>query len=191
MRTYSIRDVIDGLSAMPDAQVTLEGIHNFLAERPIDADTLGRFHFWDKDHYTRNLVYKDERFEVLVVCWEVGQISRIHDHAGQQCWMTVPEGRLVGRNFSVEMLDNFAGRCRLRESDHFELSHRLPATVEPEEPIHQVGNPAEFDERAVSVHIYSKPYDRCRTFCRETDTFREVVLGYTSIDGERVAGSLT
>lgn len=128
---------------------------------------------------------------MLVVCWEVGQISRIHDHAGQQCWMTVPEGRLVGRNFSVEMLDDFAGRCRLRESDHFELSHRLPATVEPEEPIHQVGNPAEFDERAVSVHIYSKPYDRCRTFCRETDTFREVVLGYTSIDGERVAGSLT
>jgi hypothetical protein len=44
-------------------------------------------------------------------------------------------------------------------------------------------NLPEFAERAVSIHVYSKPYDRCLSYCRDTDTFKEVTLQYTSIDG--------
>ena len=48
----------------------------------------------------------------------------------------------------------------------------------------QVGNLAEWQERAVSLHIYSRPYDRCLSYCRDTDTFKEVQLNYDSIDGK-------
>ena len=37
----------------------------------------------------------------------------------------------------------------------------MPTQVDPTEPVHQVLNLAEFNERAVSLHIYSKPYDSC------------------------------
>jgi hypothetical protein len=70
----------------------------------------------------------------------------------------------------------------------FELSESLAAKVELEEPIHQILNPEEFDGRAVSIHIYSKPFDRCISYCRETDTFKEVNLYYTSIDGKLCDG---
>ena len=59
----------------------------------------------------------------------------------------------------------------------------MAAKVELEEPVHQIINAEEFGGRAVSLHIYSKPYDRCRSYCRHTDTFKEVPLFYTSIDG--------
>ena len=97
--------------------------------------------------------------------------------------MTVPIGRLKGQNFAVEAIDEATGYCKLRETDEFELADCLTAKVELEEPIHQVLNLAEFNERAVSIHIYSKPFDRCLSYCRDTDTYKEAKLFYTSIDG--------
>jgi hypothetical protein len=98
--------------------------------------------------------------------------------------MTVPVGKLWGQNFAVDEINESRGYCKLRETDRFTLVDCQSASVELEEPIHQVGNSAEWKERAVSLHIYSKPYDRCLSYCRETDTFKEVLLTYDSIDGK-------
>jgi hypothetical protein len=68
------------------------------------------------------------------------------------------------------------------------MSDCLAAKVELEEPIHQILNLAEYDERAVSIHIYSKPFNSCVSYCRDTDTFKEVQLHYTSIDGKLCDG---
>ncbi|HMS10797.1 MAG TPA: hypothetical protein PKE66_15035, partial [Pyrinomonadaceae bacterium] len=103
-------------------------------------------------------------------------------------WMTVPIGRLKGQNFAVEAIDEATGFCKLRETDSFELAECLAAKVELEEPIHQILNLAEFDERAVSIHIYSKPFDTCISYCTDTDTFKTVKLAYSSIDGELCSG---
>jgi cysteine dioxygenase len=124
----------------------------------------------------------------MAICWNKGQVSRIHNHWDQKCWMTVPVGRLRGQNFAVEEIDESRGFCKLAETNSFELSQCLAAAVDLEEPIHQILNLAEFDERAVSIHIYSKPYDRCLSYCRDTDTFKEVQLCYTSVDGRLCDG---
>src|SRR2546429_1573183 len=41
------------------------------------------------------------------------------------------------------------------------------AAVNPVEPVHQVLNLLEFNQRAVSVHVYSKPFDSCEIYSRE------------------------
>ncbi|NMS25086.1 cysteine dioxygenase, partial [Vibrio parahaemolyticus] len=105
----------------------------------------------------------------MAICWEPGQVSRIHNHWDQRCWMTVPIGRLKGQNFAIEEIDEKLGICKLRESDDFELAECLASRVDLEEPIHQILNLAEYGSRAVSLHIYSKPYDRCISYCRETN----------------------
>jgi cysteine dioxygenase len=130
------------------------------------------------------LIYKDERFELMTLCWESGQVSRIHNHADQQCWMSVPVGKLRGQNFRTLEIDEARGFCKLQETDNFDLSDCLAAKVELEEPIHQILNLPEFNQRAVSLHIYSKPFDKCLSYCRETDRFAEVPLFYTSIKGK-------
>ena len=76
------------------------------------------------------------------------------------------------------------GICKLAETDMFNLSDCLTAKVELEQPIHQILNLPEFNERAVSVHIYSKPFNKCLAYCRDTDTFKEINLCYASIRGE-------
>ena len=183
MNRVSIHQLVNGLCEIPDSEWDCQPVYDFLSRNPIDVDSIQKYIFWSPTFYTRNLIYKDDRFEMMAICWDKGQVSRVHNHCEQRCWMTVPVGRLKGQNFAVEEIDEERGYCKLRETDSFELSECLTAKVELEEPIHQILNLGEFDERAVSIHIYSKPFDHCISYCRDTDTFKDVQLFYTSVDG--------
>jgi predicted metal-dependent enzyme (double-stranded beta helix superfamily) len=188
MNTVSVDQLITGLNEISDPEFTCDNVYEYLGKNPVSVDSITRYFFWSDSFYTRNLIYKDERFEMMAICWEKGQVSRVHNHWNQKCWMTVPVGKLQGQNFAVESIDEEKGHCKLIETDTFYLSDCIAAKVELEEPIHQVLNLSEFDERAVSIHIYSKPYDRCLSYCRDTDTFKEVQLFYTSVDGKLCDG---
>jgi cysteine dioxygenase len=188
MKTVRIENLIEGLRAIPDEQFKCDNVYQFLSDNPVEVDSLAPFFFWSENFYTRNLIYKDERFELMAVCWEAGQVSRVHNHADQMCWMTVAAGKLRGQNFRAVEIDESRNYCKLVETDRFDLSDCLAAKVELEEPIHQILNLAEFGERAVSVHIYSKPFATCLSYCRDTDTFKEVNLCYTSIRGKLCDG---
>ena len=45
-------------------------------------------------------------------------------------------------------------------------------------------NLPEFNQRAVSVHVYSKPFDTCEVYQREKGTYADVPLFYTSEYGK-------
>ena len=188
MKTVKIENLIEGLREIPDEEFKCDNVYQFLAENPIDVDSIAPYFFWSKRFYTRNLIYKDERFELMAVCWESGQVSRIHNHNDQMCWMTVPVGKLRGQNFRAVEIDEEKGFCKLAETDRFDLSDCLAAKVELEQPIHQILNLPEFESRAVSLHIYSKPFNKCLSYCRDTDTFKEINLCYTSIGGRLCDG---
>jgi len=181
--------LIAGLCEIPEPDFTCQNVYEFLSAHPVDVDSISRFFFWSDDCYTRNLIFKDDRFEMMAICWEKGQMSRVHDHADQKCWMTVPVGKLRGQNFAIAEMDKSTNFCRLVETDMFDLSDCLTAKVELEEPVHQILNLSEFNERAVSLHVYSKPFDRCLSYCRDTNTFKEVPLFYTSVDGTLCSGA--
>ncbi len=179
-----VEKLIDGLTSINDEEFTCDNVYQFLGDNPVDVDSITRYFHWNPDFYTRNLIFKNERFEMMAICWESGHLSRVHNHAEQKCWMTVPVGRLRGQNFAVDEIDESRGFCKLIETDSFELADCLAAKVELEEPIHQILNLAEYGQRAVSLHIYSKPFESCLSYCRDTDTFKEVQLCYTSINGK-------
>jgi hypothetical protein len=54
--------------------------------------------------------------------------------------------------------------------------------------IHRVSNP--FDERAVSLHVYSRPFDTCLAYNPEERTAREMRLQYYSVEGKPVKEQL-
>jgi cysteine dioxygenase len=186
--SVKIEKLISGLCSISDSDFTCDNVYEFLGENPIDVDTISPFFFWSDSFYTRNLIYKDERFELMTLCWERGQASRIHNHSDQRCWMSVPVGKLRGQNFKAVEIDEEKGFCRLVETDNYDLSDCLASKVELEEPIHQILNLPEFNERAVSLHVYSKPFDTCLSYCNQTHSFHEVNLQYTSINGKLCEG---
>jgi cysteine dioxygenase len=175
---------VEGLVAIPGRDFTLERVHSFISQHAIQPESLDKYLFYSKGNYTRNLIYKNSVFECMTICWEVGQASRIHNHRGQNCWMAAPIGRLRIQNFRVEDRDAAHGTCRIVPTDLFEMNAERPAFVDPAEPVHQVLNPAEFAQRAVSIHVYSKPFDSCEIYLREKGAYSDVPLHYTSEYGK-------
>ncbi len=184
MKKVKIQNLIKGLCDIPDEEFHCDPVYQFLTDNPVEIDSIERYFNWSDKFYTRNLIYKNKRFELMAICWQKGQVSKIHNHADQMCWMTVPIGKLRGQNFKALEIDEHTNYCKLEETDKFDLAECLAAKVELEQPIHQILNLPEFNEPAVSIHIYSKPFETCLAYCNKTDHFSEVKLNYTSIDGK-------
>jgi cysteine dioxygenase len=188
MEMVTIDQFVKELSAIPRRDFTIPRVLEFAQQNPVKPDTLGPYLFYARSHYTRNLIYKCDLFEVMAICWEVGQVSRIHNHRGQNCWMTAPIGRLRVQNFKVTDRDREHGRCKLAPTDFYEMDSRHPGVVRPEEPVHQVQNLAEFGGRATSLHIYSYPYSSCEVYLLDRGTYSDVPLHYSSEYGKLCPG---
>lgn len=136
-------------------------------------------HFRDA-HYSRNLIFKNEEFEMLLLCWGIGHRSWIHNHRGQHCWMAVVDGRLLLRNYRRLGCDQQARTLQLEPLPALLLSPGGLAKVDPEEPVHVVWNPAEFNQPAMSLHVYARPFDSCVVYDDEQGLCRDISLFYTS-----------
>ncbi len=162
----------------------VQEIVEFLQSRQVSPDTLAPYLNWDRQHYTRNLIDKTPLYELLAICWEVGQASSVHNHRDQNCWMAVPIGRLLVENYRVLFQKIEEGKCELRPADTVEMNPTHPCAVDPLEPVHRVLNPRQFDERAVSLHVYSRPFDTCVVYSPEQGTCGEIKLHYTTEFGQ-------
>src|ERR1041385_4205163 len=101
VRVLSIDQFIEELRAIPEEEFCVGNVYDFLRLHRVDEASLERYMFFSKRHYTRNLLFKNELFELLAICWEVGQESQIHNHHNQNCWMAIPMGKLRVQNFRV------------------------------------------------------------------------------------------
>ncbi|MBI4467935.1 MAG: cysteine dioxygenase family protein [Acidobacteria bacterium] len=168
------------LAEIPAAQFTGEAVLAFLVETRVDPLSLEPYLYFSSEHYTRNLIQRTELYELIAICWEVGQRSAIHNHRDQSCWMAVPYGKLQVHNFKLVRKDPSSGTCELASSDHFIMEPGSPQAVDPDEPIHQVVNPSSFSSRSVSLHIYSRPFDTCEVYDLKANHYQDVKLVNTS-----------
>lgn len=100
---------------------------------------------FDSGHYVRHPVLLWEDWEVMVIGWEAGQITPIHDHRGVLGGMAILSGTILEERFRVpkELPELADSRVRpegdLSETGPTVLHRLLPRT------------------RAVSLHIYRPP----------------------------------
>ncbi len=177
---YVITDFVKELAVIPKTEFTLDNVHNFLKTHPINPDSLKPYLFFRSSHYTRNLIDKRELYEIIAICWDVGQKSQIHNHRGQNCWMAVPIGKLLVQNYKVAAGNGDGGFCELAETTRYWMNPANPGMVDPKEPIHYVANPKELNQQAVSIHVYSYPYDSCVVYSLEQKRAIDIPLHYTS-----------
>jgi cysteine dioxygenase len=181
----SIQDFVSELRKFPEkAFDETKELLEFLRHTGVDPDTLKPYLTWDRQHYTRNLIDKTPLYELIAICWETGQVSSVHNHRDQNCWMAVPIGRLMVENFHLVSQDVDRGRSQLTPTDTVEMNPTRPCAVDPADPVHRVVNPKQFGERAVSLHIYSRPFDSCVVYSPEQGTCGVIKLHYTTKFGK-------
>ena len=184
-KQFSIQDFVAELRKFPQSAFDrTDQIIHFLEKTQVASDSLTQYLTWDRQHYTRNLIDKTSLYELVAICWEVGQASSVHNHRDQNCWMAVPTGRLLVENFHLVHQDLKSGVCRLERTNTVEMNIAQPCAVDPADPVHRVVNPREFNERAVSLHVYSRPFDTCVVYSPEQGTCGEIELHFNTEYGK-------
>jgi cysteine dioxygenase len=176
---HGIDDLVAALREFGDVlqpvrvAATLRGVR-------IDERTLASYLTWSSGRYTRNLVARDDAFELIALCWDKDARSAIHDHADSDCAFVLQSGAITCENFRVAYPDGYDKGPRdlartttrtLREGEIDMRSGHLS--------VHRVGA---CDGRAVTLHVYAKPIDACRVF-DEDGASRVAPSCYDSVPG--------
>lgn len=185
-----IADLLRSLDALEPNDITLEGVSAIVGAEAFSDHDLSPYLRFREEKYTRNLVRRSDDFDVILIAWMPGQVTPIHDHSGQKGWVRVLRGALEEQTFhpigrTGRALDDpcaFAKAERLEAGPltRFEAGPAV-ATVDRERAIHRLANPG--PERAVSLHVYSRPHDSCLRFEADTGKAERVELSFDSQPG--------
>jgi cysteine dioxygenase len=178
---------IDSLEALIVAlkEVPLGDVESF--SRLLEAVTFKReaiepYCFFKDAHYTRNLVARTDTFELLVLCWKAGQVSPIHNHHSQDCWMFIVDGILEETLFHADPVPLEEDRVRLTLTKKTSQGYGHFFYINDTLGLHQVGNGG--SPEAISLHLYSLPFDSCNIYCEKTGKIQVKNLSYHSIRGK-------
>jgi cysteine dioxygenase len=173
-----VEQFVDGIRRLSEGLITKQKIYDYLVAYEIRAEDLERYKLWLDDRHTRNKIFRSDMIEVMLICWPTGAVTPLHTHNGQLGWMTMIEGKLLVENYrkvdcnrpenqQVVGMDCLAGATRI-EMQHLANEMAIPGgplnTVDKTQTIHRIRNLAEWNERAVSMHVYSRPIDSCVVF---------------------------
>ena len=182
MQAYlSMDDFLSNLKAFEASRFNASEVHEYLRETLIKPDSLETYICFRPDCYTRNLVYKSEAFELLVICWGVGQEAPIHGHEGEYCWSRVEKGSLRFTNYR-EVSEVPLVLDKLGEPVDGKQGHLDGPAI-----IHEVTNPSSFGETAVSLHVYSHPFEECDIYDLAKGEKHRMKLAYDTMFGNPVS----
>ncbi len=132
-----------------------------------------QFESWSSKKYTRNCLYKDAQFELLLLCWEEGQETSIHDHDGEDCWVYLLEGKMEEVFYTLD-----SSNTLIDEHSQSILPHQL-SFINDRVGLHKLRNA--FNDKSVSLHLYARPIEQCHFYCEQTKQFIERKLNYDTI----------
>jgi cysteine dioxygenase len=173
-----VEKFVDGLREMAAGVITKQKMYDYLVAYEIQLKDLEQYKLWLPDRHTRNKIFRNDMLECMLICWPVGSITPLHTHNGQLGWMTMIEGKLLVENYrkidcnrpenqQVVGMDCLAGATRI-EMKQLGTELCVPGgplnTVDKRQTIHRIKNLPDWNERAVSLHVYSRPIDSCVVF---------------------------
>jgi len=113
--------------------------------------------FESKKNYTRNLIATDdETFTLLLLCWNPGKESPIHDHPCDGCWLRVCQGKIQETRYEINTETD-----RMDVTSDVVFEDDAPAFINDSMGYHKVGNPST-STPAITLHLYCPPFNQCK-----------------------------
>lgn len=210
-RKYDEEKVIPTLKTLQDI---IDELHRIFSEDPVDVDRVkallesynSRSKDWkkyvnfDAYRYTRNLVDEGNgKFNLIILCWGEGQSSSIHDHSDAHCFVKILAGQLKETIYDWPSISP-SSSCSsssdpgpsssssdpgqpMQEKDILNYTKDQVTYINDSMGLHRVENPSHSD-RAVSLHVYSPPFDTCNLFDVRTGQKRSTRMTFWSRDGK-------
>ncbi len=127
---------------------------------------------WRSGEYTRNCLARNEKFELILLCWEPNVKTPVHNHGGEICWVYQAKGTI--EEVRYDYIDK-----ELIETNRMELIPGQLTFMNDQMGYHTIENNSE--HRAMSLHIYACPIDNCKVFNEQDRCFESKELSYDNI----------
>ena len=150
-----------------------EDYSDILHHLAIPNSVFEQFCSWSAEGYTRNCILENDQFELLLLCWESGQTTPIHDHGGEECWVKVIKGQFKERIYNCDANQELT-EIRSRVSNQGEVSYMVDFMG-----CHSLENLS--TGRSLSLHLYAKPIKTCKAYDEELGSFVSKKLVYNTI----------
>lgn len=169
----TLKSVEDLIQALNQRQAN-ESYLDIMKRMDIGLREWERFYTWTEDHYTRNCLAKTEDYELLLICYEAGQQTPIHDFNVQDGWIHTLQGELREQRFrfipNTQKLEQVSS-IKLGPNDYSYLSGKSG--------IHRYINTA--DCRAVSLNLYAKPIEKWTEYDASNSQASNQEVGYHAL----------
>ena len=155
-----------------------DDVSMFLRDIVLPESALSPYIFFKQERYSRNLVYYDAAFELLLLCWGSGHMSPVHGHEGEKCWMRVVQGTLEFTNFKEKNIEN--------PLDLVIETTKVGGTGFVDGPayIHKVAHVG--IGPAMSLHLYARPFVQCDVYDLQEKKKKRIDLVYDTRYGTKV-----
>ena len=160
-------DVIKGLSR---EALSEDCLFELVQRLVIDTGLLAPHIQFNPDGYARNVLFRDDKLEVICLCWEPGQATAVHSHGRSFGVAYVHEGTLLVTGYRRLDRGEEPGKASLQASSEI-LATVGSLTMDRVGSIHRLGNPSHATRRAVSLHFYAGPLDEMEVYDLTSDTF--------------------
>mmetsp|Transcript_4983 Transcript_4983/g.5074 ORF Transcript_4983/g.5074 Transcript_4983/m.5074 type:complete len:262 (-) Transcript_4983:366-1151(-) len=160
-------------------------IDSLLRRTNLTTDEVNKYTFWDGEKpYTRNLIHTDnENYTLLLLCWNGGRESSIHNHPCEGCFIKTIRGCIRETRYEVVTETDEIRQSKVKFFNEGQVSFMHDSIG-----LHKIGNPNK-DTGSVTLHLYTPPFKTCNVWSDSgRDTFShptEVKMGYFSVYGHR------
>lgn len=124
---------------------------------------------WNDKHYTRNCIARTEEFELLLICYEPGQRTSIHDYATEEAWVHPVSGVVIEERFEP------GADGPLRKVSSAKLDPGSFSYLHNGRSIHRYMNPA--TERSITLNLYAKPLMKWKVYDERSGAPRSEHVG--------------
>lgn len=170
-------ETIDSLAELVrvlDQELHPAGYTDALLRASISPKELTSFIQWNNRHYTRQCIHRSREYELMLIAYEPGQRTSIHDYDSQMAWIKPVLGSVLEERFKATA----DGKLKLHGEKTLSvgsLSYMAAKTC-----IHRHSNAGK--GRAITLNLYSRPIRRWRVYDERTGLAS--LSGTAEADGE-------
>jgi predicted metal-dependent enzyme (double-stranded beta helix superfamily) len=128
--------------------------------------------------YTRTLLHKSDLFEILVLHWNPGCASVIHDHGGAHCWFAVAQGTMTIDNYLRYDAADVPGYARIGLEGREQLG---PGAIDYREDDVHLHRCIAGDGVVTTLHVYARPIEHFHGFDERAQMCYDVTPTYDAV----------
>ena len=134
---------------------TMSDYHSLFESNLLKSVNFNQLLIFSNEKYTRTLLFENDLYELILICWGKGQKSAIHDHAKSQCVMVCVSGLLKENVYHFRSTGIFWESEKILPPFHV-------TKINNDVGLHEIINLK--DSGSVSLHLYSPKISSCTVY---------------------------